>query len=71
MQEETLALVDPLQAMQRQVIDALADDQVGQQARPRQTLGDGHRRLGRGDHHLTGIRDEEWLSLRLRRMVPG
>ena len=26
--------------------------QVGQQARSRQPLGDGHRRLGRGDHHV-------------------
>ena len=54
-QEQTLPLVDAFQAMQRQVIDVLADDQVGQQARPRQSLGNRHRRLGRGDHHLAGV----------------
>jgi RNA polymerase sigma factor (sigma-70 family) len=56
-QEDALPLVDPLQAMQRQVIDARADDQVSQQARPRQPLGDRHRWLGRGDHHGTRVQE--------------
>ena len=56
-QEETLPLVDALQAMQRHVVSELADDQVGQQTWPRQPLGNGHRRLGRRDHHLAGVRE--------------
>jgi hypothetical protein len=55
MQEQTLPLVDPLHPMQRQMIDTLADDQVGQKTRPWKTLGNRHRRLGRGDHHFTEV----------------
>ena len=57
MQEQTLPLIDPLQAMQRQVIGMFADDQVSQEARPRQSLGDRHGRLGRDDYHLTGVQE--------------
>jgi hypothetical protein len=45
--------------MQRHMVGVLADDQVRQQARPRQPLGDRHRRLGRRDHHLATV---QWLA---------
>jgi hypothetical protein len=51
-QEVALSLINPLQPVQRQVVGVLADDQVSQQSRPRQALGNRHRRLGRRDHHL-------------------
>jgi len=72
-QEEPLPLVGALQPVQRHVVGVLADDQVRQQARPWQSLGDRHCRLRRGDHHLAGVRDQEWLRpwLRLLARVSG
>ena len=55
-QEVALSLVGPLQPMQRHVVGVLADDQVRQQARPWQALGNRRRRLGRRDYNLARFR---------------
>jgi hypothetical protein len=76
-QEVALALVGPLHPVQRHVVGVLAHDQVGQQARPRQPLGNRHRRLGGCDHDLAGDQGpprRHWCLgplLLVRRWLPG
>jgi hypothetical protein len=50
--------------LQREVIDAFANDQVSQQPRSWQPFGNGHLRFGRRDHYRARVQGLTRLRLR-------